>query len=112
MTPIYVTIFMVFGALVALLGLALLFFQSSQHRQEDGYEQGKNRLKVLGMEFEFATPPLAVFLVGSAIFVLPILVPPKQVSLTRGQQSPPPQEQKPADYPNQTVPQPAPNARK
>ena len=53
---------MAFGALVALVGLALLYFRK---------EQAENKIKFLGQEFQISTPALVVFLVGCAIFVLP-----------------------------------------
>jgi len=53
---------MVFGALLALAGLALLVFRR---------DQGQNKIRVLGQEFEISTPALVVFLAGCAIFVIP-----------------------------------------
>jgi len=53
---------MTFGALVAVVGLALLYFRK---------EQAENKIKFLGQEFQISTPALVVFLVGCAIFVLP-----------------------------------------
>jgi hypothetical protein len=57
---------MLFGAVIALAGLWLLFTRN---------DAGANRLKILGQEFEISTPALVVFLVGSAIFILPIFLP-------------------------------------
>jgi len=53
---------MAFGALVAVAGLALLYFRK---------EQAENKIKLLGQEFQISTPALVVFLVGCGIFVLP-----------------------------------------
>lgn len=55
-------LFMAFGAFVAVVGLALLYFRK---------EQAENRIKLFGQEFQISTPALVVFLVGCAIFVLP-----------------------------------------
>jgi hypothetical protein len=66
MTDIQKIVVMAFGALIALAGLWLLFTRQ---------EAGANRLKILGQEFEISTPALVVFLVGSAIFVLPFFLP-------------------------------------
>ncbi len=66
MTNLQGGIVMGFGAVIALAGLWLLFTRN---------EAGANRLKILGQEFEISTPALVVFLVGSAIFVLPVLLP-------------------------------------
>jgi len=56
---------MMFGALVAVAGLALLYFRK---------EQAENRIKLFGQEFQISTPALVVFLAGCAIFVLPSVV--------------------------------------
>jgi hypothetical protein len=66
MTNLQATIVMTFGALIAAAGLWLLFTKN---------EAGANRLKILGQEVEISTPALVVFLVGSAIFVLPFFLP-------------------------------------
>ena len=66
MTNIQMAVVMAFGALIAVAGLWLLFTKN---------EAGANRLKILGQEFEISTPALLVFLVGSAIFVLPFFLP-------------------------------------
>jgi hypothetical protein len=66
MTNIQMAVVMAFGALIAVAGLWLLFTKN---------ESGANRLKILGQEFEISTPALVVFLVGSAIFVLPFFLP-------------------------------------
>jgi hypothetical protein len=57
-------IVMSFGALMAAAGLALLFFRR---------EQGENRIKLFGWEFQISTPALVVFLVGCFIFILPVV---------------------------------------
>src|SRR5215472_16171300 len=56
---------MAFGAFVAVVGLALLYFRK---------EQAENKIKFLGQEFQISTPALVVFLVGCAIFVLPSVI--------------------------------------
>jgi hypothetical protein len=60
-----VAIVMSFGVLVAAAGLALLFFRK---------EQGENRIKLFGQEFQISTPALVVFLVGCSIFILPSVI--------------------------------------
>jgi hypothetical protein len=55
-------IVMTFGALVAVAGLALLYFRK---------EQAENRIKLFGQEFQISTPALVVFLVGGGVFILP-----------------------------------------
>ena len=55
-------IVMTFGALVAVAGLALLYFRK---------EQAENRIKLFGQEFQISTPELVVFLVGCGVFILP-----------------------------------------
>jgi hypothetical protein len=57
-------IVMAFGALIAVAGLALLYFRR---------EQAENVFKVGGQEFRISTPALVVFLVGSGIFILPLV---------------------------------------
>lgn len=72
-------IVMTFGALVAVAGLALLYVRK---------EQGENKIKLFGQEFQISTPALVVFLAGCAIFVLPFVVPMQNqtvVSLWAGQ---------------------------
>jgi hypothetical protein len=66
MTDVQKIVVMAFGALIAIAGLWLLFTKN---------EAGANRLKILGQEFEISTPALVVFIVGSAIFVLPLFLP-------------------------------------
>jgi hypothetical protein len=58
-------IVMAFGALVAVAGLALLYFRK---------EQAENRIKLFGQEFQISTPALVVFLVGCGVFILPSLI--------------------------------------
>lgn len=65
---------MAFGALVAVVGLALLYFRK---------EQAENKIKFLGQEFEISTPALVVFLVGCAIFVLPTVIPMQSQTVIR-----------------------------
>jgi hypothetical protein len=60
-----VAIVMLFGAIVAAFGLALLYFRR---------EQAQNRIKLFGQEFQISTPALVVFLVGCAIFILPVVL--------------------------------------
>ncbi len=66
MTSTQQTVVMVFGALIALAGLVFYFYRK---------EEGKNRVQVLGQEFEVSTPALVIFLAGCLIFVLPFVVP-------------------------------------
>lgn len=66
MTNLQAGIVMGFGALIAVAGLWLLYTRN---------DAGANRFKILGQEFEISTPALVVFLVGSAIFVLPFFLP-------------------------------------
>ena len=58
-------IVMAFGALVAVFGLALLYFRK---------EQAENRIKLFGQEFQISTPALVVFLVGCGVFILPLVI--------------------------------------
>jgi len=58
-------IVMAFGALVAVAGLALLYFRK---------EQAENRIKLFGQEFQISTPALVVFLVGCGVFILPSVI--------------------------------------
>jgi hypothetical protein len=58
-------IMMTFGAIVAITGMALLYFRK---------EYGENKFKIWGQEFQFSTPALAVFLVGCGIFILPSVI--------------------------------------
>jgi hypothetical protein len=60
-----VAVVMLFGALVAAAGLALLFFRR---------EQGENIIRLFGQEFRISTPALVVFLVGCFIFILPSVI--------------------------------------
>ena len=55
-----------FGAVVALLGLGLMYF---------GNQKGRNTIKAFGAEFVLSTPALVVFVVGAAILVLPFVRP-------------------------------------
>jgi hypothetical protein len=56
---------MLFGALVAAAGLALLFLRK---------EQAENVFKIGGQEFKISTPALAVLLVGVFVFILPLIL--------------------------------------
>ena len=57
---------MTFGAVVAGTGLVLLSLRK---------EQGENKIKLFGQEFQISTPALVVFLVGCAVFILPLVLP-------------------------------------
>jgi hypothetical protein len=57
---------MTFGVLVAGTGLLLLFLRK---------EQGENRIKLFGQEFQISTPALVVFLVGCGVFIIPLVLP-------------------------------------
>jgi len=57
---------MTFGVLVAGCGLVLLFLRK---------EQGENKIKLFGQEFQISTPALVVFLAGCAVFVVPLVLP-------------------------------------
>src|SRR5262249_8020080 len=61
MTVSLYALVMTFGALVAAAGLVLLFIRQ---------EQGKNRIKILGQEFQISTPALVVFLAGFALVIM------------------------------------------
>jgi hypothetical protein len=56
---------MVFGAVIAIAGLLLLFLRK---------EQAQNKIKLFGQEFEISTPALVVFLAGCAVFVMPLVI--------------------------------------
>ena|SRR5215468_6172133 len=60
-----IALLMAFGALVAVVALALLYFRK---------EQAENRIKLFGQEFQISTPALVVFLVGCAILILPSIM--------------------------------------
>src|SRR5262249_9774939 len=57
---------MAFGAVVAVVGLVLMFV---------GKTEGRNAVRAFGAEFELSTPALVVFLIGAGIFVPPSVVP-------------------------------------
>jgi hypothetical protein len=82
MTETQQIVTMVFGAAVAVAGIALMFFGRS--------ESSRNHVKLLGMEFELSTPALAVFLVGSGLFVLPHFLPPADTPQSARSMRPPP----------------------
>jgi hypothetical protein len=58
-------IMMLFGALVAAAGLALLYLRR---------EQAESRIRLFGQEFQISTPALVVLLVGCGIFILPSVI--------------------------------------
>jgi hypothetical protein len=64
------TMVMAFGAVIASAGLVLLFLRK---------EQTENKIKLLGQEFEISTPALVVFLAGCFMFVMPLVVPIKNL---------------------------------
>jgi hypothetical protein len=64
-------IVMMFGAVIAAVGVLLLFLRQ---------ESGRNTIKIVGQEFEISTPALVVFLCGCVIFVLPLLRPMEALS--------------------------------
>jgi|SRR5215471_9324475 len=63
---------MTFGVLVAGCGLVLLFLRK---------EQGENKIKLFGQEFQISTPALVVFLAGCAVFVVPLVIPVQNTSV-------------------------------
>jgi hypothetical protein len=81
--------FMVFGIVVALAGLALLFLRK---------EREQNTIKILGQEFQISTPALVVVILGCALFAGPFVI-----SL---RQSAPDQQPQPAKI--STIPTPPP----
>src|SRR5262245_8453661 len=62
MTVSLYAMLMTFGALVAAAGLVLLFIRQ---------EQGQNKIRILGQEFQISTPALVVFLAGCALVIMP-----------------------------------------
>jgi len=62
MTVSLYALVMTFGALVAAAGLVLLFIRQ---------EQGQNKIRILGQEFQISTPALVVFLAGCALVIMP-----------------------------------------
>ncbi len=60
------TMVMAFGAVIAIAGLVLLFLRK---------EQADSKVKLLGQEFEISTPALVVFLAGCFVFVMPLVIP-------------------------------------
>jgi hypothetical protein len=58
-------IVMVFGAILASAGVALLSLRK---------ESGENRIKLFGQEFQVSTPALVVFLAGCALFAMPLAI--------------------------------------
>ena len=66
MEPIQQYLAMPFGAAIAASGLALMVLG---HR-----DSGRNEIEIWGHKLELSTPALAVFLVGSAVFVMPVFL--------------------------------------
>lgn len=81
MTGTQQLIVMLFGAFIALAGLALLFRgkketkkEGQQKEKDEIKEPDKSRIEILGLKLEMSTPALMVFLVGCAMFVLPFFM--------------------------------------
>jgi hypothetical protein len=89
MTETQQIVTMVFGAAVAVAGIALMFFGRS--------ESSRNHVKLLGMEFDLSTPALAVFLVGSGLFVLPHFLPRVDTPQSARSPTPPPEPSSTSD---------------
>jgi predicted nucleotidyltransferase len=66
MTPDQRLIVMAFGGIIVVASLFLLFLKK---------DEGQNRVKLFGQEFEISTPSLVVFLAGCGIFVMPFFLP-------------------------------------
>lgn len=66
MTSVEQWIAMGFGIAMAFLGLILFFFRP---------EEGKNRIKLFGIELEISKSALIIFLVGCGVFAMPFLLP-------------------------------------
>jgi hypothetical protein len=66
MTEIEKLAIMGFGAVIAVVGLVMLF------RGKSG--EGRNVLKAFGAEFELSGPAIVVFLVGAGMFLVPLLL--------------------------------------
>ena len=56
---------MAFGAVVAVAGIALMFYAKAE---------GANRIRAFGFEFELSTPALVVFLAGCTLVVAPLFI--------------------------------------
>ena len=73
MKGIEIWVAMTFGIVIAFIGLILFFFRP---------EEGKNRIKLFGLDFEISKSAIIVFLVGCGVFsmpfVLPVLLPEKK----------------------------------
>jgi hypothetical protein len=67
------TITMVFGAIITISGLVLLF-RNRQGNTKDVKNIQENKIEILGLKLETATPGLAVFLVGCTIFAMPFII--------------------------------------
>ena len=66
MTSVAQWVAMIFGIVMAFIGLILFFFRP---------EEGKNRIKLFGLEFEISKSALIIFLVGCGVFAMPFLLP-------------------------------------
>lgn len=71
---------MAFGALLALIGVLL---------STRGKAQAKNVLKMFGFEFQLAGSPLVIFVVGCALFVIPIFAGEKLAAVFPGKTAEP-----------------------
>jgi hypothetical protein len=74
MDPIQQDIAMAFGAAVAASGVALML--------RGDRDSGRNAIEIWGQKIEISRPALVVFLVGSAIFVVPFFLEPPRWSRT------------------------------
>jgi hypothetical protein len=79
MTPDQRLSVMVFGGMIVVASLFLLFLKK---------DEGQNRVKLFGQEFEISTPSLVVFLAGCGIFVMPFFLPHEQVPILPHEQLP------------------------
>jgi hypothetical protein len=66
MTSVQVFFLMLFGALIAAVGIALFYM---------GKGSGQNRLILFGQTFEVSTPALVIVILGCGMFVMPALLP-------------------------------------
>jgi len=80
-TDIEKCILMGFGAIIAVIGIVLFVKKQGQ--------EGTNRIKLLGAEFEFTAPSLVIFIVGVALIIAPFFVH-KSVSQPDSQKTSPP----------------------
>jgi hypothetical protein len=65
MTASQATAVMIFGGVLAVVGVLLLIFKRTD---------GANRVSALGIDFELSTPALVVLLVGCAMMVAPSII--------------------------------------